>query len=122
MSKNQPKTQTENLNGSVAMESAERLEAIKNLIFGENIQQIDNDFHALKSHIEKRKDELENYIDDTKKELNKVIDNLSTDLNIRITDLENSLSDKSDELNHKKVDRNLLGTLLVSLGEKIMKD
>ena len=103
-------------------ESAQRLEAIKNLIFGENIQQIDQEFQAIKNHIEKRKEELEDFIAETRKELNSTIDNLATDLNIRITDLENSMNDKTDELNHKKVDRNLLGTLLVSMGEKIMKD
>jgi len=120
MSKNQNK-ETENTTIN-SLESAQRLEAIKNLIFGENIQQIDSDFQSLKNHIEKRKEELENLIDETRRELNKTIDNLATDINIRITDLENNLTEKTDELNHKKVDRNLLGTLLVSLGEKIMKD
>lgn len=47
------------------------------------------------------------------------IDNLSTDINIRITDLENALEDKSDKLDEQKVDRKLLGDLLISLGEKI---
>jgi len=120
MSKNQNK---ESENPAInSLESAQRLEAIKNLIFGENIQQIDSDFQSLKNHIEKRKEELENLIDETRRELNKTIDNLATDLNIRITDLENNLNEKTEDLNHKKVDRNLLGTLLVSLGEKIMKD
>lgn len=118
MSKNQPKEALE----IAPLESAQRLEAIKNLIFGENIQQIDHDFQAIKTHIEQRKEELENLIDETRKSLTTAIDNLATDLNIRITDLENSLSEKAEELNHKKVDKNLLGTLLVSLGEKIMKD
>ena len=105
-----------------SLESTQRLEAIKNLIFGENIVQIDQDFQVLKSLIEQRKEELENYIEVTRKELTQNIDNLATDLNIRLTDLEHSINEKSEELNHKKVDRNLLGTLLVSLGEKIMKD
>ena len=107
---------------SNSLESAQRLEAIKNLIFGENIQQIDQDFQSLKNLIDQRKDELDTYIDDTRKELMGTIDNLSTDLNIRITDLEASLLEKSNHLNHKKVDRTTLGNMLVSLGEKIMKD
>lgn len=120
MSKNQSK---ENETPAVnPLESAQRLEAIKNLIFGENIQQIDQEFLSIKNHVEKRKEELEDFIAETRKELNATIDNLATDLNIRITDLENSMNDKTEELNHKKVDRNLLGTLLVSMGEKIMKD
>lgn len=120
MSKNQPKESEAPV--VVQNESAQRLEAIKNLIFGENIQQIDQEFQTIKNHVEKRKEELEDLIDTTRKELVASIDNLATDLNIRITDLENTFNDKTDELNHKKVDRNLLGTLLVSLGEKIMKD
>lgn len=120
MSKNLPKDQESLIVNP--LESAQRLEAIKNLIFGENIQQIDQDFQGLKNLIDKRKEELEQYIEDTRKELNHTIDNLSTDLNIRLTDLENSLNDKAEMLDHKKVDRNLLGNMLVSLGEKIMKD
>ena len=103
-------------------ESAQRLEAIKNLIFGENIQQIDADFQVLKNLIDKRKEELDNYIEDTRKELMSSIDNLSTDLNIRITDLGSTLDENTKSLNHKKVDRATLGNLLVTLGEKIMKD
>ncbi|WP_309609800.1 fructose 1,6-bisphosphatase [Flavobacterium sp.] len=121
MSKNQVKgEQTSTAVNS--LESQERLEAIKNLIFGENIQQIDSDFSSVKNLIEKRKEELEAFIEATSKELHTLIDNLSTDVNIRITDLEDNLNEKIDLFDHKKVDRNSLGTLLVSLGEKIMKD
>ena len=120
MSKNQQNDKE--VSSVTSLESAQRLEAIKNLIFGENIQQIDNEFDTLKKHIEQRKEELENFIEATRKELLTTIDNLSTDLNIRITDVEQAFNEKTARLDHKKVDRNLLGTLLVSLGEKIMKD
>jgi archaellum component FlaC len=103
-------------------ESQQRLEAIKNLIFGENMDQINTDFDSIKKLIEKRKLELESFIEETSKDLNTLIDNLSTDVNIRITDLEENLNEKIEALNHNKVDRSTLGTLLVSLGEKIMKD
>ena len=120
MSKNQNKEVESNPIST--NESAQRLEAIKNLIFGENIQQIDAEFDSIKNHIEKRKEEIEALIEDTHKELATAIDNLSTDLNIRITELEDKVNEKTDDLNHKKVDRNLIGSLLVSMGEKIMKD
>ncbi len=120
MSKNLP--EANDPLATTSLESAQRLEAIKNLIFGENILQIDQDFQGLKNLIDKRKEELEQYIEETRKELLNTIDNLSTDVNIRITDLEASLNEKADDLNHKKVDRNLLGKMLVQLGEKIMKD
>ena len=120
MSKNNPKDIE--VTPVSSQESQHRLDAIKNLIFGENIQQIDAEFDSIKNHIEKRKDELENYIQDTSKELNMIIDNLSTDLNIRITNLEENMSDKMDILDQNKVDRNTIGNLLISMGEKIMKN
>ena len=102
-------------------DSSSKLDAIKQLIFGENIQAYDSEFETVKTDILSKKHELENLIDDTRKELLQNIDNLSTDINIRITDLENSFNDKADRLDEKKLDRKLLGKLLMNLGEKISK-
>lgn len=101
------------------MDSSSKIEAIKNLIFGENIQQYDSEFETLKNEIDKKKALLENYIDEVRNELMQSIDSLSTDVNIRITDLEDSLQAKTDALADEKVDRKELGKLLISLGEKI---
>ena len=100
-------------------DSASKIEVIKNLIFGENIAEYNSEFETLKKEIDSKRKELKNYIDETREELMSSIDNLSTDVNIRITDLENSLEDKADKLDDQKVDKKLLGELLVSLGEKI---
>lgn len=96
-----------------------KIEAIKNLIFGDNIEAYNSEFDAVKKDIQSKKKELEDFIEETRKELNQTIDNLSTDINIRITELEDNLADKADELNNKKVDKRTLGDLLISLGEKI---
>lgn len=96
-----------------------KIDAIKQLIFGENMQAYDSEFETLKKDILNRKQELENLMDDVKSELLQNIDNLSTDINIRITELENSFQDKADALNENKVDRKLLGELFTKLGEKI---
>ena len=100
-------------------DSASKIEVIKNLIFGENIAEYNTEFETLKKEIDAKREELQNYINDTRDELLTNIDNLSTDINIRITDLENSFEDRADNLNDKKVDKKLLGELLISLGEKI---
>ncbi len=114
-----------NLEASTAAnhpESASRIEAIKNLIFGENIQQIDIEFQTIRNEIDKKKEDLENYIALVNKELSQTIDNLETDLNIRITDLDAKTNDNVAMLTHKKVDRKILGELLVNMGENILKD
>ena len=96
-----------------------KIEAIKNLIFGENIAEYDNEFEAIKNDIIKKKMALEDLIATTQTELNEAIDNLSTDVNIRITKLEDDLAAKFENLNEKKVDRKQLGDLLIKLGSKI---
>ncbi|MBQ4818939.1 fructose 1,6-bisphosphatase [Aquimarina sp. MMG016] len=96
-----------------------KIEAIKNLIFGENIAAYNSEFEKVKKDIASKKKELEDYIEDTRTALNQAIDNLSTDINIRITELEDNLADKADTLDAKKVDKKTLGDLLISLGEKI---
>jgi len=103
------------------IEASTKIDAIKQLIFGENMQAYDSEFESVKNDILSKKQELENLVDDVRKELLQNIDNLSTDINIRITDLENSFNDKADTLDDKKLDRKLLGDLLMNLGEKISK-
>lgn len=100
-------------------EANSKIDAIKQLIFGENMQAYDSEFETLKKDILSKKQELETLMDEVKSELLQNIDNLSTDINIRITELENSFQDKTDILNENKVDRKLLGELLTKLGEKI---
>lgn len=100
-------------------ESVSKIEAIKNLIFGENIIQYDSEFETLKQDLDNKKKQLENYIDEVRNELMQSIDSIGTDVNIRITDLEDALNAKTEALSEKQVDRKELGKLLVSLGEKI---
>ncbi|AXT61467.1 fructose 1,6-bisphosphatase [Aquimarina sp. AD10] len=114
MAKENKAVQEEKLN-----DPSSKIEAIKNLIFGENIAAYNSEFDNVKKDISSKKKELEDFIDETRKELNQAIDNLSTDINIRITELEDNLADKVEMLDTKKVDKNTLGNLLITLGEKI---
>lgn len=107
-------------NSQAVNDPASKIEVIKNLIFGENIQEYNSEFESLKKEIDTKRSELKNYIDDVRQELMTSIDNLATDVNIRITDLEKVLEDKTDQLDQQKVDKKQLGELLVALGEKIV--
>lgn len=102
-------------------DSSSKIEAIKNLIFGENIEQYDSEFETLKKEIDDKKNSLQSYIDEVRGELMQSIDSLSTDVNIRITDLEDSLNEKTESLSQEKVDKNTLSKMLIDLGEKIGK-
>ncbi len=105
----------------IPLDASSKLEVIKNLIFGENIEAYNAEFEAIKEHILSKKKELEFLMNEVRSELSEQIDTLSTDLNIRISDLENSLEDKIENLHAEKVDRDTLAQLLINLGEKIGK-
>ena len=100
-------------------DASSKIETIKNLIFGENIQAYNSEFETLKKEISSKSNELKGFIEETRQELNSLIDNLSTDVNIRITELEDNITEKVDDLETKKVDKNTLGELLIKLGNKI---
>jgi len=115
MSKNQKPV----INLHENQETESKIEAIKNLIFGDNIQAYDSEFETLKQDILNKKKVLEDLIEEVSSELRKSIDEVSTDVNIRITDLEKSLEGKIEELDTKSVDKDLLGKLLIDLGKKV---
>ena len=106
-------------NEAPPVDATSKIDAIKNLIFGDNIEQYDSEFQSVKKEIDAQKEKLESYIDEVRNELMQSIDSLSTDVNIRITDLEDALHAKTDALTEEKVDRRELGKLLITLGEKI---
>ncbi len=103
------------------VDASSKIETIKNLIFGENIKAYDSEFETLKKDLESKREELKNYIEDVHQELNTLVDNLSTDLNIRLTGLEDKFNERADQLDDAKVDRDVLGSLLVKMGENIRK-
>ncbi|WP_044632180.1 hypothetical protein [Neotamlana sedimentorum] len=109
---------TENLNGEHKNASS-KIDAIKELIFGENIQEYNEEFETLKKDILNKKNELQELISTVESELLQSIDSLSTDINIRVTELENTVNDRLDDLGDKKADRKLLSKLFIQLGEKI---
>jgi len=104
---------------TIANDPNSKIDAIKQLIFGDNMVEYNHEFEAVKKDILKKKKELENLMDDVKAELLQNVDNLGTDINIRITELENKIENKVDSFDDKLLDRKLFGDLLIKLGEKI---
>ena len=116
MQKSIPKVKSLSQNGEI---SSSKLEQLKDIIFGENIQEYDSEFEAVRLEIQNKKVELEKLINEVKTDLDTMIDNMSTDINIRLTELSEKINEQSEELDENKVDKQTLGKLLTTLGEKI---
>ena len=100
-------------------DNASKIEAIKELIFGDTINEYDSEFQALKKDLLRKKKELESLIQEVRTDLDKTIETLGTDVQTKLNALEKDLEKRSDKLNSAKVDKKILGNLLIKLGEKI---
>ena len=100
-------------------EVASKIETIRNLIFGENIEQYNSEFESLRGDILRKKKVLENLVDEVREDLKTAIDNVATDVNIRISELETKIDEKVEGLEAEKIDRSTLGKMLMELGEKV---
>lgn len=101
------------------LETASKIELIKNLIFGENIQAYESEFELLKKDILSKKKQLEELIEAVRTDLRMAINDVSTDVNIRITELEDKIEDRFESLEKDQLDAQSLGDLLIELGKKV---
>jgi flagellar biosynthesis component FlhA len=101
------------------LETASKIELIKNLIFGENIQAYESEFELLKKDILNKKKQLEELIEAVRTDLRMAINDVSTDVNIRITELEDKIEDRFESLEKEQLDAQNLGDLLIELGKKV---
>ena len=107
-----------------------KIEAVKQLIFGENMQQYDNEFNEIKNLIKKTRTEIESELNETRDALNKLINqttdaltneiqDLRSDMNKKVTQLRADMDETVADLEDRKLNRKLLGTLLQEMGKQI---
>lgn len=96
-----------------------QIDAIREIIFGQNIRQYNQQFEELEVRLAEFRKEMEGKIGVVKNELNQLIDNLREDTLQKLTDLRNHTDAEVARLDEAKADRRLMGNLLVEIGEKI---
>jgi len=119
-----------NKNGALN-DSATRVEAIKDLIFGENMKEYELRFNKLADELEQTKIELNEKIALLSKEsvdnVNMLMTSLSKEIDTNFSSLQSEIDKFSnvhgelEKLNSKKVDKTALGNLLINVGEKLKK-
>jgi tRNA U34 5-carboxymethylaminomethyl modifying GTPase MnmE/TrmE len=95
-------------------EASSKIEVIKNLIFGETIEQHESELEKLKEDLQSQKQELQELISTLRKEMTATIDTKEAEQQKLIKALETKIT-------NEMVDRETMGTLLMDMGKSLLK-
>ncbi|UZR95444.1 hypothetical protein [Chondrinema litorale] len=96
-----------------------KIDAIKQLIFGENIKEYDGEFKKIRETINHVKQEMNEKLENTASELRRLIDTVNAEQNSKLDKLRSDMDAEVAQLKQQKLDRQLLGDLLQEIGNKI---
>lgn len=103
------------------IESAERIDAIKKLIFGENMIEYDHKFQALFDRLEEYHKEFEmRLLGMNQKHLDEMKD-MKKKFENRVESLQNEINAHLNKIEDDKTDRREFGKMLQSIAENLMK-
>ncbi len=113
---NEPKN-----NGTTTHDPVNQLDAIKNIIFGQEMEQLNASLKEVDKTQNSRISKLEERLSEVEAsfaaELKELKSELMSEMNTRI----DSLQADVDQLSENKADRRQLGELLMKMGEQLMK-
>ncbi|MDG1332505.1 MAG: hypothetical protein P8P74_09260 [Crocinitomicaceae bacterium] len=92
-----------------------KIQAVKELIFGSDIQTFEDRFKALNDRL----DDLQNQLVDESNERESAVHDLEKKTDKQLSKLEDDIQKELDRLQDEKTDRAVLGKLLVQIGEKL---
>ena len=100
-------------NGQVSQQNAldkeqEKLNAVRNLLFGQNVEEYRNEFEEVKKIIQNEKESSDQALAGLKEEINTRLDKIEKSLNTRL-----------DQLDDSKTDRKQLANLLHDIANKL---
>ena len=102
-----------------AQKEFEKLNAIREIIFGQNIEEYNEEFKQIHNQIEKTSADLNQNIEALRKEILTRMDEMEIKFNNRLDDLEKDLQHKINTLDQDKLDRAQFSSLLQEMAKKI---
>lgn len=92
-----------------------KIQAVKELIFGPDIQTFEEQFKALNERL----DDLQNRLIDESNERESSVHEIEKRTEDQLAKFEDSIQKEIDNLREEKTDRAVLGKLLIQIGEKL---
>lgn len=99
----------------------QKIDAIKEIIFGENIKEYEKEFKKLKDILSKHKEEFRVLLNDTKKDLMDQIKELDKEAHNQLDALKKETTNSINKLEDKKTSREQLADLLIEMGKNLKK-
>lgn len=104
-----------NSNDVKTQEELNKLDAVRDLLFGQNVQEYRNEIKELKQEIEKSEKNLSDRVSNSDKDFSKRLDELSQKIDAHFNKIEGQL----DLLSKDKVDKSTIADALSSLAKSI---
>jgi|GEM_PF-816594 len=108
--------------GKVVEETSDpRIDAIKDIIFGENIKEYNAEFRKIKEYIEEQKAILETAIDSLRSDMDKLLEEVRNDFDDSVKSLKDRTLEEMNNLDDAKTNRATLGSMLEDIGKKLQE-
>lgn len=106
---------------TAAQDPINQLDAIKNIIFGQEMEQLNSNLKEIDKTQNSRISKLEDRLSDMEASVESELKSLKATLLSEMSTRMDSMQADLDQLNEQKADRQQLGELLVKMGEQLMK-
>ncbi|MEO9869151.1 hypothetical protein [Ekhidna sp.] len=99
--------------------SDDRLEAVRDLLFGQNVQEYRDEFKELKDLLQQQRDELEQQSTSAETQMLDRLGQLEKKLSDQLTEATKEINTRLDALSNDKADRKQLAKLLQSIASEL---
>ena len=96
-----------------------KIDAIKEIIFGDTIKEIEQEFSETQHRIEQQKTALEQQLSQLKTTMDEAMKELRQDLDQHVASLKEEMTQKFGQLQNSSADRTSLGKMLEDIGKKL---
>lgn len=110
-----------NKNEELSQGDAQRLDAIKSLLFGENMEEYDHKFHDLFDKLEQYHTEFEERMKKLHRQHQKELTEMTTKFESEMRSLEKEIRANLNKLDDNKSDRRALSDMLKNVAEQLVK-
>ena len=115
----QPNGIEQDANPPMTQQEVDKLEAVRDLLFGQNVKEYRDEFKELKDMIKSNREEIDKSAADFKTDVLDRLEKLDDKINKKIDDTSQEIKDKLSALSDDKADRKKIANLLSDMARQL---